>query len=95
MSDLTWAANRRLDFIDWAIAVKSELQRSDIIDLFGVSMGQASADINEFISRYPDAITYDKSAKRYVPARANYRRRRKGAWVQAIDWACAAGRNAG
>jgi hypothetical protein len=83
---MTWSADRRLDYIDWSIATRSSLRRSDIVQTFGVSMAHASADINAFIALYPDALAYDKSAKCYVPAKANYRRRRKSAWVTAIDW---------
>lgn len=82
-----WAVERRLDFIDWRLAERGEVQRRDIMTLFGVSDVQASIDINEFLAAYPDTATYDKSRKRYVPARRPYRRRRKSAWTAAIDYA--------
>lgn len=86
---MTWAVERRLDYIDWCMATRGQFVREDAARLFGVSPGIISGDLTLFQSLYPDAITYDKSAKRYVAARANYRRRRKGQWVQAIDWTSA------
>lgn len=82
-----WAVARRLDYIDWCLAERGEVQRRDLMTPFNISDGQASADINEFLAAYPDAATYDKSRRRYVPARRPYRRRRKNAWTTAIDYA--------
>lgn len=73
---LTYAVERRLDYIDFRLAVHGSIRRGDIIDVFGVSMGQASGDLAEFILLYPKALRYDKSAKQYVPARKTYRTRR-------------------
>ena len=73
---MTWAADRRLDYIDWCLALRGEVQRADISGVFEVSESQASQDINAFIAAYPAAIRYDKSRKRYVPARNAYRAQR-------------------
>lgn len=83
---MNWYQERRFDYIDWSIATHGELQRADIVELFSVSEGQASVDINNFIALYPDAIKYNKTVKRYVSSRANYLRCRSGKWVDAIDW---------
>lgn len=76
MRSKNWFISRRLDAIDALLATRGELRRQDIIDLFGVSMPQASMDIQAFIAAHPKAIVYDKSAKCYMPARTTYRRQR-------------------
>jgi hypothetical protein len=49
------------------------VQRADIMQAFGVSETIASTDLNEFLRAHPDAMAYDKSRKRYVPANGRYR----------------------
>ena len=88
--DHTWAIGRRLDYIDWCIATHGTFVRQDAARLFGVTAGIISGDLTLFQALYPGAVAYDKSAKRYTPADGRYRRRRKGAWTTAIDWAAAA-----
>jgi hypothetical protein len=75
MSD--WAAARRLDYIDGLLATRGELNLGDLVEAFGLHRSQASKDINEFIRLYPDALVYDKVAKRYVPANGRYKRQRR------------------
>ncbi len=43
--DQSWAIERRFDYIDWALATSGSLRRSDLVNIFGVSLGQASHDI--------------------------------------------------
>lgn len=71
-----WFQARRLDGIDALLATRGELRRQDIMDLFGVSLPQASMDIQAFVREHPGAIRYDLSSKRYVPAGPKYRRQR-------------------
>lgn len=73
---LSWPVARRLDYIDWRLSMLGAVQRADIIRVFGVSMQQASIDLASFEREHPGIMSYDKSAKRYVPARANYRSQR-------------------
>lgn len=73
---MSWATDRRLDYIDWCLALRGEVQRGDIMATFSVSQAQASADLSAFERAHPGAMRYDKSAKRYVPAQSNYRARR-------------------
>lgn len=89
---MTWATDRRLDYIDWRVATRGAINRVDLVRVFDVSINQASVDLNEYIRLYPDALAYDRVAKCYVPARAitahrPYRRHRNGAWPRAINWA--------
>lgn len=37
------------------------------MDTFGMSRTQSSQDLNAYISEYPDHLSYDKSARTYVP----------------------------
>jgi WYL domain-containing protein len=43
-----------------------EVNRTDLVRRFGVSMSQASGDIGRYLALDPPGVTYDKSAKRYV-----------------------------
>ena len=69
---MTYEQSLRLDFIDWRLAKCGEVQRADISRAFNGSTSQASIDLNEFLRLYPNAMTYDKTAKRYVPAGKSY-----------------------
>ncbi|MPZ58419.1 MAG: hypothetical protein GEU91_18390 [Rhizobiales bacterium] len=68
-----YAALLRLAYIDRCLALHGEVQRADITRTFWVSQAQASADIGAFNRTHPGVMAYDKSRKRYVPARAKYR----------------------
>lgn len=83
---MTWPVDRRLDYIDWSLWSRGTIQRGDLTRIFGVSLGQASADLQEFFAEHPDAAVYDKYQKTYVPAKRPYRRQRKSVWTRAIDW---------
>lgn len=74
---MSWFTERRLDFIDWCLAFGDGINRSDLVQMFGISVPQASSDLQAFMSLYPDAMRYDKTAKKYVPVRKKYRQRRE------------------
>lgn len=85
----TWFLERRLDHIDLRLATAGEFQRAELVATFGVSMSQATQDINAFVERYPGAIEYDATARRYVPAGRAYRRRREASLreaAKAMGW---------
>ena len=73
---MTWAVEHRMDFVDWRLLMRGEVQRDDIRRVFGVSMSQASADLKAFLKLHPGAMVYDTVRKRYVPAKAPYKSRR-------------------
>lgn len=87
---MTWASERRLDYIDWHLATHGEVQRADIIAVFGVTSGQSTLDLAAFQTLYPDAVAYHGGRRRYVP-QGRYRRRRAKGWGAAINWAHAPG----
>src|ERR1700730_18350681 len=63
---LRWSVERRLAFIEERLFWLGEVNRTDLVRRFGVSMSQASADIARYLAHDPPGVTYDKSAKRYV-----------------------------
>jgi len=85
------AADQRQSYIDWRLLVHGSIRRGHIMTRFSVSEGQASADINAFLTAHPDAVSYDKSAKQYIPANGRYRSqrgwtpRKLAAWEAAAD----------
>jgi hypothetical protein len=70
---MTWASDRRLDFIAWRLHHGGSIRRLDLMTAFEISMPQASADFAAFERLYPGAMVYDKSEKRYM-AQGNTRR---------------------
>ena len=71
-ASLRWSVEQRLAFIEERLFWIGEVNRTDLVRRFGVSMGQASIDIARYLSRSPKGITYDKRAKRYI-ADASFR----------------------
>ena len=63
---LKWGVERRLEFIEFRLFWEGGVNRSDIIEMFGVSVPQASKDLTLYQERAPKNAVYDKSAKRYV-----------------------------
>lgn len=65
-SELRWGVEQRLDFIEFRLFWEGHVNRSDLMDQFGVSVNQASTDLNRYIGLAPDNMVYDKSARTYV-----------------------------
>lgn len=63
---LKWGVERRLEFIEFRLFWEGGVNRSDIIEMFDVSVPQASKDLTLYQERAPQNALYDKSAKRYV-----------------------------
>ncbi|MDI3335848.1 hypothetical protein QKW60_05485 [Defluviimonas aestuarii] len=63
---MTWFVEKRIEWIGEMIRVYGFINREHIERMFDVSTPQASLDLREFQRRFPDAVTYDRSAKRYV-----------------------------
>jgi len=70
--DLRWSVEQRLSFIEERLFWLGEVNRTDLMRRFGVSMGQASVDIARYLAHAPKGVAYDKRAKRYV-AEATFR----------------------
>lgn len=65
-SELSWGVERRLEFIEFRLFWEGHVNRSDLMGQFGVSVNQASTDLNRYIGFAPDNMFYDKSARTYV-----------------------------
>lgn len=65
-SELRWGVEQRLEFIEFRLFWEGHVNRSDLMDQFGVSVNQASIDLNRYIGLAPDNMVYDKSARTYV-----------------------------
>ena len=65
-SELRWGVEQRLEFIEFRLFWEGHVNRSDVMTQFGLSVNQASSDLNRYISFAPDNMTYDKSARTYV-----------------------------
>ena len=61
-----WSVERRLEFIDFRLFWVGQINRGDLIDFFGISMPQASADIAQYLEAAEGNAKYDKTAKKYV-----------------------------
>ena len=66
--ELRWGVERRLEFIEFRLYWEGGINRSDIMDQFGVSVPQASKDLSQYQELAPDNMKYDKSKKRYFAA---------------------------
>ena len=60
-----WGQERRLEFIDYRLRWDGQINRSSITDFFGISVPQASLDLNEYAKLAPDNLQYDMRARVY------------------------------
>lgn len=65
-TDLRWGVEQRLEFIEFRLFWEGHVNRGDLMDTFGISVQQASTDMNRYLGLAPANMTYDKSAKTYV-----------------------------
>src|SRR5262245_13583361 len=63
---LPWSVEQRQAFIEERLFWLGEVNRTNLMNRFGVSMSQASGDIARYLALAPPGVAYDKSAKRYV-----------------------------
>ena len=65
-SGLRRGIESRLEFIEFRLFWEGHVNRSDIVETFGVSINQASADLNRYLGLAEANMVYDKSARTYV-----------------------------
>ncbi|WFU80770.1 WYL domain-containing protein [Bradyrhizobium sp. CIAT3101] len=65
---LRWGVQRRLEFIDFRLFWLGRFNRSDMVDTFGISPQQASADIAQYEKIAPKNLAYDRTEKAYKRA---------------------------
>ncbi len=61
-----WSTERRLEFIEFRLFWEGRINRSDLVDFFGISVPQASADLTNYQEAAEGNLVYDKTAKAYV-----------------------------
>lgn len=61
-----WSTERRLEFIEFRLYWEGRINRSDLVDFFGISVPQASSDLTHYQEVAEGNIVYDKTAKAYV-----------------------------
>ncbi|WP_425619074.1 helix-turn-helix transcriptional regulator [Anatilimnocola sp. NA78] len=61
-----WNIEKRLEFIDFRLYWEGRINRSDLVEFFGVSVPQASADLAHYQLAAPKNAVYDKTLKTYV-----------------------------
>ena len=65
-AELRWGIEQRLEFIEFRLFWEGHVNRIDVMQQFGVSVNQASSDLNRYSALAPDNMVYDKSARTYV-----------------------------
>jgi len=61
-----WGIERRLEFIEFRLFWEGHVNRGDLMAAFGISINQASTDLNRDLGMAPNNMVYDKSARAYV-----------------------------
>jgi hypothetical protein len=65
--DLAWSALQRLQFIEFRLLWEGHVNRSDLMDAFGISVPQSTLDFREYLERAPNNMEYDKRRRFYYP----------------------------
>ena len=65
-SSLRWGVEQRLEFIEFRLFWEGRLNRSDLMRTFGVSVNQASADLNRYLKFAPENMIYSRSERAYL-----------------------------
>lgn len=60
-----WSVEKRLEFIDFRLFWEGQINRSDIMEQFGVSVPQASNDLSKYQEVAPKNLNYDHREKKY------------------------------
>src|SRR5450631_1848410 len=63
-----WGQDRRLEFIDFRLQWDGRVNRSDLLDFFGISVPQTSLDFARYMELAPANMVYDRSEKAYLAA---------------------------
>jgi len=64
-NEANWAAQERLRFIERCAWWRGVVNRKDLVAVFGVSMAQASADIQKYVEQNAGSMVYDVKGKKY------------------------------
>lgn len=67
--DMRWFERYRMAWIQETLHVFGFINREHLIRKFGISVPQASKDLNRFARLHPQVMTYDPSRKCYTARR--------------------------
>lgn len=67
---MRWGVEKRLEFIEFRLFWEGGINRADIVDKFGISVPQASKDLQLYEEKAPGNLHYDRSGKLYRTAHA-------------------------
>ena len=70
IKQLNWGAERRNEFIEFRVFWHGRINRSDLMETFGISLQQASLDLTGYAERWKRNLVYDKSQRAYVRGRS-------------------------
>ena len=62
---MRWFEKHRMEWIEEILTVFGFINRDHLVRKFGVSVPQASIDLQTFQRLYPKRMSYNTSAKRY------------------------------
>lgn len=65
-SELRWGVEQRLEFIEFRLFWEGHVNRSDVMEQFGLSVNQASSDLSRYNGLAPHNMDYDRSRRTYV-----------------------------
>ena len=66
VKQLNWGAERRNAFIEFRVFWHGRINRSDLMETFGISLQQASLDLSGYSDKWKRNLGYDKSQRAYV-----------------------------
>lgn len=64
--NLRWSVQQRLEFIELRLFWDGQINRSDLVKQFSISVPQASADLSRYQQLAPENLVYDSSSKAYL-----------------------------
>ncbi len=65
-----WNQERRLEFIDYRLCWSGHINRSDLVEFFGISIPQSSLDLAKYSEMAPKNLEYDRHQKVYIKTAA-------------------------
>jgi len=63
---VNWNVERRYEFIEFRLYWQGNINRSDLMEAFGISVQQASKDLTNYIEGRKSNLTYDKRLRTYL-----------------------------
>ena len=71
---VNWSVDRRYEFIEFRLYWQGNINRSDLMEAFGISVQQASKDLTNYIEGRKSNLNYDKRLRTYLRGK-NFRPR--------------------